>query len=276
MPSFGVGDIEDGFFESDISNGRLPSPISPALKEKMKQYSNIDVIFSVLVQIIIPYDELEEFEKTNGFFETNAEIIRIEEKLWEAYRAYVDAPPEDPTQKYSTTPDPEKLAAYYAVREEYVKMYTEWYGNVDEIENEALRIRVKEDIACLAYNDAMVEWRTFISTTKVITDEERLPHLEKLSNARETYRSIAREWDHLRTRLLDEYVTAFRQQKLTVLSEYCDATPIEFDNEFIEGYYAELTADAINHLSKQGCFSFRMASPDGSVEADWRHEDWND
>lgn len=268
--------MEDG--ELIMSNGLVAQPISPALKEKMEQYSNSDVAFAVLVQIIFPYDFIDEFDETSGFFETNEEIIQLSEKLWQVYTAYVDAPPEDPTQKYSTTPDPEKLAAYYAIREEYVKMYTELYGNGDEIENEALRSRVKKDIANLAYLDAMVEWRTFISTTKVITDEERWPHLEKLSNARKTYRAIASEWDHLRTQSLDEYIVAFRQQQLTVLSEFCDAAPVEFDNEIISGYYVELTADAINTLAKRGYYSFRMASPDGSVEADWHRDpdslDW--
>ena len=257
----------DGFFES--SDGRVTHPISPALKEKMEEYGNDDVTYAVVVQIFTPSADADHFDDISGFFETNEEMIALSEKLWKVYTAYVDAEPEDPTQKYSTTPAPEKLAEYYAVREEYVKLHTQLYENVDEIENEAVRSRVKKEIADLAYTDAMVEWRTFISTTTEITDEERLPHLNKLTNAREEFRALASEWSNLHTEMLNEYVTALRHERFTALAALCDTAPIEFEAGTLTGYYVELSADAINSLAESGNYAFRMASPDGSVEADW-------
>ena len=278
-PDSDTPDIDsDGFLES--SDGRVTHPISPALKVKMEEYGNDDVTYAVVVQIFTPYTDTAHFDDISGFYETNEEMVALSEKLWKAYTAYVDAEPEDPTQKYSTTPAPEKLAEYYAVREAYVKRHTELYGNVDEIENEAIRSRVKKEIANLAYHDAKVEWRTFISTTKVITNEERLPHLNKLTNAREDFRAVASEWSNLHTQMLNEYLTTLRGERLAAVAAFCDTAPAEFVSDTLTGYYyyVELSADAINSLAESGYYSFRMASPDGSVEANWNKDmfslDW--
>lgn len=260
-----------------IESDNIQEPISPALREKMERYRNNDVVYAVIAEIFITQSDIDHFDATSGFIETNEEMLQLSEKLWQAYTAYVDAPPEDSSQKYSTVPDPEKRADYYAVREEYLTVFTELYGDVDEIESEAVRSRVEESLAYLAYYDAMVEWRTFISTTDVITDEIRLPYILKVSQTREDVKTYVNKTNSLRTQMLDEYKAALQDERLVALSAFCDTAPTAFASDTISGYYVELTADAINSLADYGYYTFRMASPDGSVEANWQSDtEWND
>ena len=74
------GDGGDGSFES--SNGRVTQPISPALKAKMEEYGNDDVVYAVIAQIFISYADSEHFDDISGFYETNKEMIELSEKLW--------------------------------------------------------------------------------------------------------------------------------------------------------------------------------------------------
>ncbi|MBQ4081791.1 MAG: hypothetical protein IJC55_00635 [Clostridia bacterium] len=259
----------DGYIPNSFEETPIKQSISPSLQEKMEQHRNDDVIYAVIAEILITRNDIDHFNNTSGFTETNKEMIQLSEKLWEAYTAYVDAPPEDPTQKYSTVPTPEKLADYYAIREKYLELLTKLYGNVDEIENKAIRSRTQESLAHLAYQDAMVEWRTFISTTDVITDEARLPYIMKISQTHEDIKTFVNKCDSLRTQMLNEYLTLLRSERFASLTAFCDTAPIEFTSDTLTGYYVELSADAINSLAENGYYSFRMASPDGSVEADW-------
>ena len=264
----------DGYITNSFEETPKKQSISPVLQEKMEQYLNDDVVYAVIAEILITKNDINHFNNTSGFTETNKEMIQLSEKLWQAYIAYVDAPPEDPTQKYSTVPAPERLADYYAVREQYLGLFTELYGNVDEIENEAVRSRTQETLAHLAYQDAMVEWRTFISTTDVITDEARLPYILKISQTHEDIKTYVNKRDSLRTQMLNEYITTLRNERLTALAAFCDTAPVEFASDTLTGYYVELSADVIHSLAKSGYYSFRMASPDGSVEADWYNDSY--
>ena len=103
-------------YGSDLSELPLKEypKISPALQEKMEIYSGVDVLYSVIVEVVWT---IEEGEAINRFPYENAELLLLKEKKEIAYEAFTNA-----KEQYGWTED---VYEKYLFHKDLVSQYTQ-------------------------------------------------------------------------------------------------------------------------------------------------------
>lgn len=119
----------------DVSSGilsRNKKYISPTLQEKMKLYSNDNVVFSVIVELPITIEDY------NSFSSTDEELLRLEKEREAAYQEFLDA-----EEQYRCALDEsEKRQALFNMRDKqqaFQKIASEWSALYRKLENEYLQ-----------------------------------------------------------------------------------------------------------------------------------------
>ena len=253
-----TADTPDDYFDTltaEGNNSRYGNYISHALQAKMEQYDDTDALYAVIVRVFVTDEDFFDGEKALGLDETNEEMIRLTEELELARQACLDE---------TLTDDTEQLAHYYAVREACSQLCTELYGNVDEIENQAVRMRIQEQNAWWEYNDASVEYMRLFRSGD-LTNDELGTLLIQTSEKREKARDLSSAYSQFRSKMLRTYVTPILQQRMDVLTDVCDTKFVQTSSGSLRvSYYAELPAEVIKTLAKQGGYAFRLCLEDGS------------
>ena len=253
-----TADAPDDYFDTltaEGSNSRDGNYISYALQTKMEQYGNDDVRYAVLVRVFVTDEDFFDGEDALGLEETNAEMIRLAEELELARQACLEE---------TLTDDTEQLAHYYAVREACSQLCTELYGNVDEIEDQAVRMRLQVQNAWWEYNDASVEYMRLFRSGD-LTNDELGTLLVQTGEKRENASDLSSAYSQFRSEMLKTYVTPILQQRIDRLTNVCDTKFVETSSARMRAsYYAELPAETIKTLAKQGGYAFRLCLENGS------------
>lgn len=251
---------------SEITNNaeKWPSKenaCTPLLKEKMKQYRDTDATFAVIVQLSISYAHYEEFGKR--YRECNEELLRLTNEMWAAYQDYVETwIVHSDSIELDVNPYPEKEAKYYALRDQYLKLLNEVYGDVEDIEDELLRERIKRELIWQEYYDAHVRQHT-LRTTKDATEEEKNAAADLRWDLEEEARAFSEKYDEMVEQARKKYNASVIAEQYKALADLCKTPPTKFSSGNVNGYYAELTADQINALAEREGYWFRLAMADG-------------
>lgn len=253
-----TADESDDYFDSLVSEGsnsRYGNYISHALQAKMEQYDDTDALYAVIVRVFVTDEDFFDGEKALGLDETHEEMIRLNEELELARQICLDE---------TLTDDTEQLAHYYAIREACTQLCAELYGNVDEIEDQAVRMRLQEQNAWWEYNDASVEYMRQFRLGD-LTNDELGTLLVQTSEKREKASDLSSAYSQFRSKMLRTYVTPILQQRMDVLTDVCDTNLVQTSSGSLRvSYYAELPAEVIKTLAKQGGYAFRLCLEDGS------------
>ena len=112
--------------------------ISPALQEKMKAYSGVDVLYSVIVEVLVPN---EQGEYINNLPYNNAELLQLAEEREIAYQEFIDA-----KEQYGWTEDVlNKQSVFKDIARQYSK-------RLEELRNEYFSLFIDEQL------NAFHEW----------------------------------------------------------------------------------------------------------------------
>ena len=112
--------------------------ISPALQEKMKAYSGVDVLYSVIVEVLVTN---EQGEYINNLPYNNAELLQLAEEREIAYQEFIDA-----KGQYGWTEDVlNKQSVFKDVARQYTK-------RLEELKNEYFSLFIDEQL------NAFHEW----------------------------------------------------------------------------------------------------------------------
>ncbi len=260
-----TADAPDRSDSSEMIDAEIEWPtkenaFTPLLKEKMEQYQDANATFAVIVQLDVPYARYEEFKKR--YSESNEELRRLGDELWAAYNDYVDTwIVHSDHIKLDVNPYPEKEAKYYTLRDQYLKLLNETYGNVEDIEDELLRGRIEEVLIYQEYHDARVKEHTYKTTGA--TEEEIQAAASFASELEDKAYIYANEYMDKVEKAREEYCASVIAEQYETLADVCETPPKEFSSGNVEGYYAELTAEQINALAEKEGYWFRLAMADG-------------
>ena len=112
--------------------------ISPALQEKMKAYSGVDVLYSVIVEVLVTN---EQGELINNLPYNNAELLQLAEEREIAYQEFIDA-----KEQYGWTEDVlNKQSVFKDIARQYSK-------RLEELKNEYFSLFIDEQL------NAFHEW----------------------------------------------------------------------------------------------------------------------
>ncbi len=112
--------------------------ISPALQEKMKAYSGVDVLYSVIVEVLVTN---EQGEYINNLPYNNAELLQLAEEREIAYQEFIDA-----KEQYGWTEDVlNKQSVFKDIARQYSK-------RLEELKNEYFSLFIDEQL------NAFHEW----------------------------------------------------------------------------------------------------------------------
>ncbi|MBQ7089931.1 MAG: hypothetical protein IJN82_02330 [Clostridia bacterium] len=237
---------------------------TPLLKGKMEQYRNTDATFAVIVTLDISYAHYEEFE--NRYTERNEELLRLNNELWAAYQDYVETwIVHDDSIELDVNPYPEKEAKYYALREQYLKLLNDVYGDVEDIEDELLRGRIEETLLYQEYYDAHVKEHT--CRTKNAPEKEQEAASKLRSELEDKVYVFGNEYMDKVEQAREEYNASVIAEQYKALAKLCKTPPKKLSSENARKYYAELTADQINALAEREGYWFRLATADGIDES---------
>ena len=237
---------------------------TPLLKEKMEQYRNTDATFAVIVTLDISYARHEEFEKR--YTERNEELIQLNNELWAAYQDYVETwIVHDDSIELDVNPYPEKEAKYYALRDQYLKLLNDIYGDVEDIEDELLRGRIERTLIYQEYYDAHVKEHT--CRTKGAPEKEQNAASKLRSELEDKAYVFANEYSDKVDQAREEYNASVIAEQYKALAKLCKTPPKKLSSGNARKYYAELTADQINALAEREGYWFRLATADGIDES---------
>ena len=234
---------------------------TPLLKEKMEQYRGTNATFAVIVTPAISYAKYEEFEKRTR--ECNKLLLELANEKWKVYQDYVESWIVHPDHiELDESPYPEKEAGYYALRDLYLKLLKKEYGDVEDIEDELLRERIKRELIWEEYYAAHVRQHT-LRTTKDATEEEKKAAADLRDALEEKAVAASRNYNKMVEQARAEYHASVIAEHYQALVDQCETPPKDISTEYVKRYYAELTADQIDALAERKGYWFRLSMPDG-------------
>ena len=233
------------------AGGSLPV-FSHLLREMMDLYKDKDVLYGVVIAIVPP--SLKEEQLIELGYRNPTEEQRIENEVWFAQDdfCYDDA-------IFGLYEDhAEKLAIYYDARDRWLKYHFEKYGNVEDIENEAIRLRKMGTMA--SYEALELEVQVTILQRAGESGWGELYRQAK--EKREEARSYFMQVHEMERKVEAEYREKKLEELRAALLAQGDATPIAAPSYApqYEYYYAELSAEQLNALAAHGGYAFRLAS----------------
>jgi hypothetical protein len=234
-----------------VDEGSLPV-FSHLLREMMDLYKDKDVLYGVVIAIVPP--SLKEEQLIELGYRNPTEEQRIENEVWFAQDdfCYDDA-------IFGLYEDhAEKLAIYYDARDRWLKYHFEKYGNVEDIENEAIRLRKMGTMA--SYEALELEVQVTILQRAGESGWGELYRQAK--EKREEARSYFMQVHEMERKVEAEYREKKLEELRAALLAQGDATPIAAPSYApqYEYYYAELSAEQLNALAAHGGYAFRLAS----------------
>lgn len=251
-----VGSEYDGFLDVIEESSLTSSLISYALQSKMEMYHNADVVYAVNVRLFISQKEYSQINQELGVNENNEALLQLLDDVWLANNEYWGATSNEYEQK---------LADYYSVREKYVKLHGEVYGNVDEIQNEIVRAREKRNIAGLAYLDSRAMFALH-NRLRDLTDDELSALRKEMEIKRKELSALVDAFNELVKKAKNNRYADILEQRFCTLENYCDTEPKAIRSSDKGGtYYVELSAEAIRSLVEEKGYIFLLATYDNSL-----------
>ena len=232
-----------------VDAGSLPV-FSHLLREMMDLYKDKDVLYGVVIYIEPPKLTVEQLIELG--YQNPTEEQRIENEMWSAQDdfCYDDA-------IFGLYEDhAEKLAIYYDARDRWLKYHFEKYGNVEDIENEAIRLRKMGTMA--SYEALELEVQATILQRAGEPGWGEL--LRKAEEKHKEARSYFMQVHEMRSKAQAEYHKKKFKELSDALLAQGDAEPIADPANPYEHYYAELSAEQLNALAAHGGYAFRLAS----------------